>query len=37
MNEREHTALELRKLSRTVNFLKEEGIIDKDGFEELEI
>ncbi len=37
MNEREHTARELQKLSRTVDFLKEQGIIDKDGFEELEI
>lgn len=37
MNEREHTALELRKLERVVNFLKEQGVIDREGFEELEI
>ncbi len=37
MNDREHTLKELRKLTRTVDFLKEQGIIDKEGFEELEI
>jgi len=37
MEEREHTKRELRKLTRTVDFLREKGIIDKDGFEELEI
>ena len=36
MSERDHTAIELRKLNRTVDFLKEQGIIDREGFEELE-
>ncbi len=37
MSEREHTDKELRKLYRTVDFLKEQGIIDREGFEELEL
>ena len=35
MQEREHTAIELRKLNRCKNFLQANGVFDKDGFVEL--
>lgn len=35
MNEREHTLQELLKLNRCRSFLKEQGLLDKEGFKEL--
>ena len=35
MQEREHTAIELRKLNRRKNFLQANGVFDKDSFVEL--
>ena len=35
MQEREHTAIELEKLNRCKEFLKSQGVFDKDSFVEL--
>jgi hypothetical protein len=35
MNERKHTDSELKKLERSRSFLQEEGLLDKEGFNEL--
>jgi hypothetical protein len=37
MNEREHTSLELIKLTRCRDYLREEGLIDEQAFKELEL
>lgn len=36
MKEREHTKLELQKMNRVVEFLKEQDLIDEQHFEQLE-
>lgn len=37
MKEREHTLRELQKMNRTVEFLKDQGLLDEQDFERLEL
>ena len=37
MNEREHTKLELKKMDQTIRYLRNEGLINENEFQKLEL